>query len=402
MERKVLFLENGIGWGGAAICLKLIVAHLQRDKFIPVIVSSNKSTEYADYGKICEWYWIPSRYFNKYALKGYLRMEKQTSRIIVSLSDYLFNIAPHLFKLLKLTLKIKPDLIHLNNEPVCNLSGVLVAKWLKIPCISHVRGPVEWNSPITRWLYRQVDYFIAVSEWIKRDVLRIGIPAERVETLVDGRDLEEFRKEYEIHELRKEIGLKDGELAVGIVGRINPWKGHKIFINATALLEKELPNCRFYIVGGSAELFLDYEKRLKEYAGSLGLKRLVFTGQRPDVVRIMKVLDVVVHASEKPDPYPNVVLEAMACGKAVIATNIGGPPEMIEHQKTGILIPPSDPVILAEKIKSLLMDRDLRERLGAKAKEVAFSRYDIKTHTRRIEEIYERFLKDGGLSHHRG
>jgi len=386
MGKKILYLENGIGWGGAAICLKLIASHLNRDRFIPVIVSSHKDGEYQEYKKIAEWYWVPFRKPD--------RSRGHALKRLASLSDYLLCLMPNVFRLLNLSRRIRPDIIHLNNEPVCNMAGVLVAKCLRIPCISHVRGPVECDSPLTRWLYHQVDYLLCVSKWIKEGVLQLGIAPDKVETLVDGRDLEEFKREYDIESLRRELGLKEKELAIGMVGRLNPWKGHKTFIKAVALVEQELPDCKFFVIGGSAEVFQDYERELKEYVDSLNLKRLVFTGQRPDIVKVMKSLDIIIHASEKPDPYPNVVLEAMACGRPVIASNIGGPPEMIEHGETGLLIPPANPIILAKSIKDLIQDRDLRESLGRRAKEVAFDRYDIKAHVGRLEDIYNRFLRN--------
>jgi len=225
--------------------------------------------------------------------------------------------------------------------------------------------------------------------------MEMGVPEERIQTIWDGRELDQFEKSFDRDEVIRSLGLKEGEIAIGIVGRLNPWKGHRIFLDAAAILGERAPECRLFIIGGSSETHRDYEKELRGEAVNRGLKNVVFTGQREDIPDVMRVLDIIVHASLEPDPYPNVVLEGMVAGKPVIASNIGGPVEMIDDYETGILITPGDAKLLADKICELASDPERRLKIGSRARKIAFERYAIRNHVRRIETLYENMVTLG-------
>ncbi|MCP4975818.1 MAG: glycosyltransferase family 4 protein, partial [Maribacter sp.] len=191
---------------------------------------------------------------------------------------------------------------------------------------------------------------------------------------------------------REELMLKPGQLSVGMIGLLNPWKGHKVFIRAAQKVLTQFPDCKFFIVGAPAEI-ITYDAELKSMVSEMKLeKSIVFTGHRNDAIQVMNAMDIIVQASIEPDPYPNVVIEAMAVGKPIIATNIGGPPEMIDNNKTGILVPPNDPSILTEKICELLNNKEFRHSMGEEARNVAFERNSIEAHVRQIENVYERII----------
>ena len=400
MPKRVLYLENGIGYGGSAICLKLIVSHLDRSKYCPIIVTSRNEKDLSDFKNIAEWLYVPDRFIEREVIKRKVEdiffkikiLPRRSSEITSSVVDYLINFFPYLFRLLRLVKKNQVDLIHLNNEALCNMGGVIAANLLKIPSISHVRGPA-WDSRTSRFVYRNVDYFITVSEWIKKEVLKLNVPERKIKTIWDGRNLEEFNIQIDKAKIREEFGLQPKQPSVGMIGRLNPWKGHKVFIKASEKVLKQFPDCKIFIVGGAAQKHKQYEAEVKSIVYEKKLsENIIFAGQRKDVAQIMGILDVIVHASIEPDPYPNVVIEAMLAGKPVIASNTGGPVEMIENYKTGILIPPKDPAILGEKICQLLENRKMRMALGREAKKVAFERYSIENHVRRIEAIYEEVM----------
>jgi glycosyltransferase involved in cell wall biosynthesis len=106
----------------------------------------------------------------------------------------------------------------------------------------------------------------------------------------------------------------------------------------------------------------------------------------------MRALDIVVHASIEPDPYPNVVIEGMAAGRPVIASKLGGPLEMIEHMSNGVLIEPNKPDLLADSIYSLIENSEFGLSLGNEAKKTAFSKWSIENHMEQIERVYDRLL----------
>ncbi len=396
--KRILFLENGVGYGGAPVCMKLLAANLNRDKYYPIMVTSLNNHNYQSMSDVAEWTHIPDTFVDKNIIKKMIspfflkfRIKERYLEVIISTVDYLVNVIPYTFRLLLFTMRKKVDLIHLNNEPVCNMAGVFVAKLLKIPCIGHVRGPT-WDSKISRWLYKMVDFFITVSDWTKGEVLKINVREDKVMTIWDGRNLEKFDMLVDESVIRETLMLKPGQLSVGMIGLLNPWKGHKVFIQAAQKVVAQFPDCKFFIVGAPAEI-LTYDAELKSMVCEMKLeKNIIFAGHRNDAIQVMNAMDVIVHASIEPDPYPNVVIEAMAVGKPVIATNIGGPPEMIENYKTGILIPPGEPSVLSEKICELLGSRDLRLSMGEEAKKIAFKRNSIEAHVRQVENVYERFI----------
>jgi len=400
--KKILYVDNSIGYGGSVICLKLFLANMHRDRYYPVVVTSYADQNYEELNKISEWLYIPNKIIEKETIiKGVEKAlekvkidGKKFTQIMASVIDYVINIFPYVMKLLVFAKRKKVDLIHLNNEPVANIGGIIVARLLGVPCVNHVRGaPLNWDTPTSRWLYKLVDHFITVGDWIKRDVKAFNIPESKISTIWDGRELSDYEIKSNQAAKRAELGLVTGQLSAGIVGRINPWKGHIVFINAAEKVLKKFPDCKFFIIGGSTDKFEDYERELKQMVASKGLEaNIIFTGQRNDVPDIMNAIDAMVHTTLAPDPYPGVVIEAMLIGKPIIATNIGGPAEAIENYKTGILIPPADSSMLAEKICELLFDEELRLSFGKEAKKVAFERYSIENHVRQIEEVYAKLL----------
>jgi glycosyltransferase involved in cell wall biosynthesis len=385
--RKILYLENAIGWGGAAICLKLIAASLDKRKYHPIITAPHNDAIYSSYGNVADWRYIPDKKINKNELA------KRTGDSVASAADYLFNVMPYVIRLLYLAKKERPDIIHLNNDPVCNLAGVLVARLLNIPCISHVRGSVTWDSWVTRWLYAHVDYIIPVAEWVKRNVINLGVPESKVKTISDGRILEEFAKPFNVGSTRDSLGLRSDQLSAGIVGLLIPWKGHKVFIEAAKIVAERYPDCALLIIGKAPESCEDYEQKLKRIVADNRLKNVAFAGHRDDIANVMRTLDIVVHASTEPDPYPNVVIEGMAAGRAVIASRLGGPVEMIADNENGVLINPGDPRLLADSICRLLENKELRLRLGREAKKSAFGKWSIENHIEKIQAVYEKVLE---------
>src|SRR5208283_6123059 len=135
---RVLYLENAIGWGGAAICLKLMAQHINKTNYYPIITAPHNNAEYLTYGEVADWRWIPDKKINKEAVASALhgffsrmglsgRKSNRLSAIVASAVDYIFNIVPYTVRLYILAKKHGVKLVHLNNEPVCNMSGLLVA-----------------------------------------------------------------------------------------------------------------------------------------------------------------------------------------------------------------------------------------------------------------------------------
>ena len=165
------------------------------------------------------------------------------------------------------------------------------------------------------------------------------------------------------------------KVLVGIFGRLAEWKGQHILIEAM----KELAGVQAIIVGGCLFGEEEYERRLIQQVQQYGLQdRVHFLGFRTDIPALMKAMDIIVHASISPEPFGRVIVEAMLSERPVIASRAGGVLEIIEHNKTGLLVTPGHPLELAEAIERLISDVSLSEMLVKQAKEVAMQRFSMK------------------------
>lgn len=180
---------------------------------------------------------------------------------------------------------------------------------------------------------------------------------------------------------RAELGVAADAALVGVFGRLQRWKGQDVFVAAAAQILAARPTTRFTVVGGSVfGLEPEYFEGLKQTAASLGLgDRMRFTGFRNDVPRLMAACDVVCHTSRVPEPFGLVVLEAMALGKPVVATEGGGPSEIITAPDLGVLVPPEDPGAMARAVLALLDDPDRRCAIGTRAAAHVAAHFSIDT-----------------------
>lgn len=186
-------------------------------------------------------------------------------------------------------------------------------------------------------------------------------------------------------------GWPPGTPVVGHVARLERWKGTDVFLRAAALLARRIPEARFVVVGGA--LFgrdRSWADGLADLVRQLGLDgRVAMLGHRDDVLALMAGLDVVVHASTRADPFPTVVLEAMALGRPVVSTRTSGPDEATGAGDAGLLVPPRDPAALADAVVRLLSDPGLRRRLGRAGRERVTHHYTAERMAADFERHWE-------------
>jgi glycosyltransferase involved in cell wall biosynthesis len=172
-------------------------------------------------------------------------------------------------------------------------------------------------------------------------------------------------------EARKQLGLPLTGPIVGIVGRLQRWKGIHVFIEAIPAVLKGVPDANFVVVGGVHDLEADYAANLREQIRMLGLEgRVVLTGLQQNVPLWMQAMDVVVHASDR-EPFGIVVLEAMALKKPVVAGSEGGPKTIITPEVNGLLAPYGDSAALAKKILRYLGNHEFADKVGSLAQQRA-------------------------------
>jgi glycosyltransferase involved in cell wall biosynthesis len=232
---------------------------------------------------------------------------------------------------------------------------------------------------------------IGVSNAVSRSICHYGMAINKVVTVYDPVDISAFEKGVDKGiETRHEIGLKESNLAIGIFGRIVPWKGQLEFTYAVLHAIKVNLNIKAVIVGDESDDLPDYFNKLKDVIHRSGYQdHFILTGYKEDVEDLYAAMDVVVHASIEPEPFGMVVIEAMAASKPVIATNAGGPSEIINSGVDGILVPPGDIKAMTAAILELVNDSTKRERMGRSGHMKVRTQYTYQNTSSKIEKIYQ-------------
>jgi glycosyltransferase involved in cell wall biosynthesis len=290
------------------------------------------------------------------------------------------------------------DLVHLNSHLLSDRDAAIGARLAGVPQVCHVRWLHDYSATSTEYwidraLSRWVSRFIYMSKAIEKTYLDLGVPPSKGEVIDDPFELTEPLRESRAREVRSEFGLDDGERLVTNVGRVVEWKGHDYFVRAFAKVARSMPNVRAMIVGGADDGA--YYDSLRQMVADLGLSgRVIFTGFRHDVDRIMAASDVIVHSSSMPEPFGRVVVEAMASGRPVVGTAAGGVPEIVEDGVTGLLVPPRDEARMAESIERLLENASWANSVGERGRQYVRTRFTVARHVAAVQCIYDSILKD--------
>lgn len=396
----VLFIENSIGLSGSTISLCTLLTHLDRQRYAPCVVFSRPEQEvyFRRHGGNA----TPSATIQ---CKDSLKFSRLVGRMLtiskalsqrlehlafkaVALLDVVFVTAPYVAKLYFFARRHEVALIHHNNG--FDVAGVLLARILRVPLVAYQRGD-EWNSPMVRYLSRFVTLYIANSEATKRSVRSLGIAPERIEVIYPAIDFSTFDYQRPPGLRRETFGVTDADRCFGILGPLQESKGQHVFLRAASRVMEAIPDSKAFIIGDAPNGGLEYKEFLIALAQELGIRdRVVFTGFRVDIPDLLHLLDIVVLASLTPEGFGRVVAEAMAMKKPVIATMTGGPGEIIENQKTGLLVAPGDQESLSKAIIELLRDRRRAREIGERAYVSARSRFSVASQVQRVQAIYDR------------
>ncbi|NPV90672.1 MAG: glycosyltransferase [Firmicutes bacterium] len=243
------------------------------------------------------------------------------------------------------------------------------------------RGIKGWaREMLNRATSRRV---IAISQAVREALLAEGTPADRIELIYNGIDVEKLRKEASRWEGREGLGLV-GSPVVGMVGRLEPEKGHRCFLEAAARVSKDFPGAVFLVVGDGS-----LGHKLREQAHDLGISdSVVFTGFRDDVPGLISAMDVLVMPSLT-EAFGFSLVEGMALGRPCVASAVGGILEIAEDGRTALLVPPGDAEAVAEKVESLLRDKDAASEMGKRAAEEVERRFSARVMAEKITALYE-------------
>jgi glycosyltransferase involved in cell wall biosynthesis len=300
------------------------------------------------------------------------------------------------FPLKKIIDEIKPDLVHLNNGYACMHEWMLACSLWGIKVLAHDRGTEYPCNIQTKVFVRLLDMIMCVSDSFKENVIRQHLKPKNVRRVYDGIKVDAF---HDIDPsvsamVRKEFGIADGQFVVGIVGNIIRWKGQLVVLKAIKEVKKQIPDIKCLIMGKVAQRSEDYKEELDAYVRNDGLeKNIIFTGFRTDIPNLLSILNILIHASTDPEPFGLVVLEGMAMRKPVIATNVGGPAEIVLQNETGILVPPNDPKSMARAIVYCLSNRNKARVMGERGRQRFVEMFSSDKMVEETEKVYEEIFQ---------
>jgi glycosyltransferase involved in cell wall biosynthesis len=245
------------------------------------------------------------------------------------------------------------------------------------------------NRVIYRRLGNACQWVLGPSDAVTGNLASAGIDETRLRTVYNGIDLRRFKNASadRIDALRRELGLRDGERAIGLFGQMLPYKGHRTLIEAAPQILRTYPDARFYFVGALENP--PYQHELQTLLEERGLTdRIHFTGWRSDVQDLIRAMDVVVIATTTPEPAALMLMEAAAMERPVVATRTGGTAEIVADEETGLLFAPGDANQLAARVSRILGNPDLGRALGTRARKRVERQFNLEQHLSNMFEFY--------------
>ncbi len=294
------------------------------------------------------------------------------------------------FKMTRLLKAAKPDIVHTHGY-FASVIGRLAAKRAGTPVIlAHVHS-TYWEYKkrhimIERRLSRFTQKIICCSKAVENFVQNTEkITDNKTIVIYNGVDEERFYPLQSPASIRAEFGLDEEAAVVGTVSSLTPHKGHEYLIQAASLVLDTLPPVKFLIVGDGP-----LRKRLEEQAKELNIhSSVIFTGKRKDIPEILSLLDVFVLPSHTREGLGIAIIEAMAAERPVVATDIGGIPEVVDDGETGVLVPPEDTEALSKAIITLLQDPPRAKTMGEKGRTRIKEMFTTTKMLSEIEHVYQ-------------
>ncbi|MCW8196176.1 glycosyltransferase family 4 protein [Proteobacteria bacterium 005FR1] len=400
MPLNVLIVDQGLDFGGSIVSASNLIRSVDPNRFRFVFVSATDETlirrklrERSDDTEV-----VIARkkinYKNSRRIFAGLRNSRRRSLqrlgvVLYSLTKLAGNL-PYMLRIARCIRKYRIDLVQLNNGVDGEVG--LVCRLLGVTPVSYLRGHVPISAPQRKVLLPAISRFFAVSAYIRQLAIRDGVEASRI-SVAPPLAIRETVSPASLSQLRRRYDLAQGQATVGIFGRIVRWKGQKEFIEAAAIVAEHW-DVKFFVIGETTDGEEAYWSQVLKTVEDLGLEdRIVFTGYVEKVYDYYALMDVVVHASIKPEPFGRVVLEAMSEGKPVIASTLGGPKEFINDGENGLLVDPMDKALLAKRILEVIRNPQLAEGLGCAARKKIEQFFSRQEYGKRMEALYLRALQ---------
>jgi len=377
---KIFRMITRLNIGGPAIHAILLTNGLNKGKFESKLVTGIPSEYEGDM------FYLAEKKGVKPTIIPELRREICWTDDMVS--------AIKLFRLLK---RERPHIVHTHTAKAGAI-GRIVAKMAGVPIILHTFHGHVFHSYFGSWktrffllmerlLAHFTDRIITVTDEQRREILsyKVGSP-RKVVSVPLGLELERFL-ECEKGKIKRELHIDDHTKMVGIVARLVPVKNHLCFLRSASIVLERCKNVKFLIVGDG-----ELRELLEMEVCNLGLQNdVIFLGFRRDLEHIYADLDVVVLSSLN-EGLPVAIIEAMAAGKPVVCTKVGGVPDLVEDGKNGFLVPSDDHIAMADAIVKILDDPHLAEKMGSEGRKKVYPAYTKERLIKDMENLYEELL----------
>lgn len=379
--KNILYLHAGAEMYGADKILLELVSGLNKQEFHPIVVLPNDGVLRIKLEKngvethIVDYPILRRKFFNPRGILEYsIKYFKQSKEIIKLLKDR------------------KIDIIHVNTTAV--LEGIYLKKKLKSKLVWHVHEIILRPKMISKFISflvgKYADKCVAVSEAVKQHLVDSGyVRAEQVEVIYNGVDSERFNPNTDKGYLYSEWDVPEDSIRVGMIGRVNAWKGQNDFLDATEKLLVKYPNLYLFIIGSA---FAGEEWRVEELKARISKiennNRIIFSEFRTDTPAIHSFLDILILPSTNPDPLPTVVLEAMSSATPVIGYRHGGVTEMVLEGVTGEFADVNNTNSLMYKIDRMIASQSYVEE-GNNARDRILNNFSEDTFIANFSLLYE-------------
>ncbi len=393
---RVLYIDHTAKIGGGEMALLNLVRHLDRSQFEPIVLLFED-------GPLAERL-RPSTEVHVLELDPAVSKAQKDSLGAGSLTQIkaVWLTMRHILRVAKFASTAKADIIHTNSLKA-DIIGGLAGRLARIPVIWHVRdriSPDYLPGPVVhlfRLLCRTIPQFVIANS--RATLQTIGLKGRRPSAAIgSGVNL---GQRYDILIQNPEASLPAKTFVpngigprIGLVGRISPWKGQDVFLKAAAQILQRYPNARFELIGSALFAERDFENSLHELCRTLHIEQSVeFVGFVEDVFSRLEQLDVFVHASTTGEPFGQVIVEAMAAAKPVVATNGGGVPEIVVDGVTGLLVPMGDPVRMAEAVEFLLDHPHRAQEMARLGRQRVLEGFTIQKSAGMVQDVYKQLLR---------
>lgn len=257
----------------------------------------------------------------------------------------------------------------------------------------HVGSFIDKKDRMHNWLYRRVNYAIAISNVIRQNLLETTqLYEDKIILHYNGVDCSKFDPaKFNGSSIRNEFNIEENDLLIGMVGRFSIGKGHEEFIAAAKILNENHSNLKFIVVGEASRGEGSYEARIKKLANDAELQNIIFTGFRDDIPNVISAMDIFIIPSHS-EAFGVALIEAMAMGKPSVCSNSDGILDIALDGKTGYLFVKKNPVDLMNKIDLLIHSPDNRKGFGKAARERVMEYFNFNILIDGLVDIYKKII----------